>query len=427
MRSVFDPAMGEIPIASRKIHDAAALVLLAAFALSWPALATPQFWSDAFSQRDILGIDSIAYYTAVQNDISGVAYERRPLFGYIVPPLKWAYAVLFGLDGGDAAFAAFRTVGMLPPLMAYGLARLHLRIWPSLALALFCAATLVVMFHNLAFESYALTMAAGIAALIAAAAFYRWCPDPATERPVLAALLAISVTVAAGWIALTLLSVLLVFLIPAFAAPRRPWQASLWGGLVAGTAGMLFIVPSLLKPGVMNIEGAMAARNFVPANLLSIDAWANVLIADFIAALAYPGDVLSGSRFPGIINVEDWMPPVREQAMSNPWALLLGFLFLALMALSWKALRKGGRFGYLVLAIWLALGASIVFFVMWGPGEAMLFSGCVWPYQIALAVTGRAQINPRRGWIVDVALVLLAALMFTNNLGVLNETVGTYD
>ena len=57
----------------------------------------------------------------------------------------------------------------------------------------------------------------------------------------------------------------------------------------------------------------------------------------------------------------------------------------------------------------------------------MLFSGCVWPSQIALAITGRAQIGPRRGWIVDAALILLAALMFANNLGVLNETVGTYD
>ena len=427
MRSVLDPAVGEVPALSSKIHDMAALVLLAAFALIWPALATPQFWTNAFAQRDILGVDSIAYYTAVQNDISGVAFERRPLFGYLVPPLKWAYEILFGLDNGDAAFAAFRTVGVLPPLMTYGLARLQLNIWPSLALAVFCAATLVVMFHNLAFESYALTMAAGIGALSVATAFYRWCPDPVTERPILAALLAVAVTVAAGWIALTLLSVLLVFLIPAFAVARRPWQASLWGGLVTGGAGMLFLVPSLVKPGVVNIEGAMAARNLVSANLLSLDAWANVLIADFIAALAYPGDVLPGSRFPGIVNVEDWMPPVREQAMSNPWALLLSAMFLALMALSWSAVRKAGISCYLVLAMWLALGASIVFFVLWGPGEAMLFSGCVWPYQIALAITGRAQIGPRRGWIVDAALILLALLMFANNLGVLNETVGTYD
>jgi hypothetical protein len=427
MRSVFNPAVGEAPVLSRKTHDVAALVVLAAFALIWPALATPQFWTDAFSQRDILGIDSIAYYTAVQNHITGIAYERRPLFGYVLPPLRWVYEILFGLDKSDAAFAAFRTVGVLPPLVTYGLARLQLRIWPSLALALFCAATLVVMFHNLAFESYALTMAAGIAALIVVTAFYRWCPDPVTERPILAGLLAIAVTAVAGWIALTLLSVLLVFLIPALAVARRPWQGSLWGGLVAGGAGMLFLVPSLLRPGVMNIEGAMVARNFVSANLLSIDAWANVLIADFIAALAFPGDVLPGSRLPGIINVEDWMPPVREQAMANPWALLLGVLFLGLMALSWRAVRKAGISGYLVLAMWLALGVSIVFFVIWGPGEAMLFSGCVWPYQIALAIIGRAQIGPRRGWMVDVALIVLAALMFGNNLGVLNETVGTYD
>ena len=57
----------------------------------------------------------------------------------------------------------------------------------------------------------------------------------------------------------------------------------------------------------------------------------------------------------------------------------------------------------------------------------MLFSGCVLPFQMALAITGRAQIGPRRGWIADAALTLLAALMFANNLGVLNETVGTFD
>ena len=427
MRSAFDPAVGAAPAVSRKTHDVAALAALSAFALIWPALATPQFWADAFSQRDILGIDSIAYYTAVQNHITGIAFERRPLFGYVLPPVRWVYEILFGLDSGDATFAAFRTVGVLPPLMTYALARLQLRVWPSFALALFCATTLVVMFHNLAFESYALTMAAGIAALVLAMAFYRWCPDPVTQRPVLSALVAIAVTLIAGWIALTLLSVLLVFLIPAFAAARRRWQASIWGGLVAGITGMVFLVPSLLNPVVMNIEGAMAARNFVPANLLSVDAWANVLIADFVAALSYPGDVLPGSRLPGILNVEDWMPPVREQAMSNPWSLLLGVLFLALMALSWKAVRKGGTFGSLALAMWLAMAASIVFFVIWGPGEAMLFSGCVWPYQIALAITGRAQIGPRRGWMIDAALITLALLMFANNLGVLNETVGTYD
>ncbi len=229
MRSVLIPPWEKCRSLSRKIHDVAALVLLAAFALIWPALATPQFWTDAFAQRDILGVDSIAYYTAVQNHITGVAFERRPLFGYLIPPLKWAYEILFGLDKGNAAFAAFRTVGVLPPLMTYGLARLQLNIWPSLALAAFCAATLVVMFHNLAFESYALTMAAGIGALSVATAFYRWCPDPVTERPMLAALLAVAVTVTAGWIALTLLSVLLVFLIPAFAAARRPWQAKSMG------------------------------------------------------------------------------------------------------------------------------------------------------------------------------------------------------
>jgi len=427
MRSTFDPALVEAPVLSRKMYDVAILVLLAAFALIWPAFASPQFWTDAYAQRDILGIDSIAYYTALLNDINGMAYERRPLFGVVMPLLKSAYVTLFGMDSGEAASAAFRTVGVIPPLLVYGLARLQLNIWPSFALALFSAATLVVMFNHVAYDSYALTMAAGLAALIAATAFHRWCPAPVTQRPILAALLTIAVTAAAGWIALTLLSVLLLFLIPAFAAARRSWHASLWGGLVSGTAGILFIIPSLLKSWVTNVQGAMAVRYFLPQNLLSIDAWANVLIADFIAALAYPGDVLPGSRFPGITNVEDWMTPVREQAMSNPWALLLGVLFLGLMALSWKAVRKGGTFGYLVLAIWLALGASIVFFVIWSPGEAMLFSGCVWPYQIALAVTGRAQIGPRRGWMVDVALILLAALMFANNLGVLNETVGTYD
>jgi hypothetical protein len=235
------------------------------------------------------------------------------------------------------------------------------------------------------------------------------------------------VTLAAGWIALTLLSILLLFLIPPYASARRYWHASLWGGVAVAVTGLLFIIPSLLKPWVTNAQGAMAARYFLPQNLLSIDAWASVVIADFVAALAYPGDVLSGSRFPGIINVEDWMTPVREQAMSNPWALLLGVLFVGLMALSWKAVRQGGIFGHMVLAIWLALGASIVFFVIWSPGEAMLFSGCVWPYQIALAIIGRARIGPRMGWMVDVALIALAALMFANNLSVLNETASMYD
>jgi hypothetical protein len=427
MRSVLDPAIGDTPVRSLKTYDLAALALLAAFALIWPDFASPQFWTDANAQRDILGIDSNAYYTAVLNDMHGFAFERRPLFGLVMLPLRQMYVILFGLQGGDAVFAAFRTVGVIPPLMVYGLARLRLAIWPSLALALFSAATLVAMFHNLAYETYALTMIAGSAALMAAMAFYRWSPNPVTEHPLIAAPLAIAVTAVAGWFALTLLSVLLVFLIPALAAARRSWLASLWGGLVAGGAGMLFVVPSLLKPGVTQSQGAIAARYFVPANLLSIDAWANVLISDFIAALAYPGDVLSGSRFPGVTNVEDWMGPIREQAMSNPSAIVLGVLFLGLMGMSWKAVSKAGTWGHLVLAIWLALAACIVFFVIWGPGEAMLFAACVWPYQMVLAVAGRAQIGPRSGWMVDVALIGLAALMFANNLSVLNDTAGMFD
>jgi len=222
MRSALHPAMAEAPIVSNKLYDCAALALLAAFSLAWPVYASPQFWTNAFEQHDILGIDSIAYYTAVMNDISGMAYERRPLFGVVAASLKWGYVALFGLDSGEAASAAFRTMGLLPPLLAYLLARFHLSIGASFALALFCATSLVVMFNHVAYESYALTMATGIAALIAATAYYRWLPDPVARRPVLAALAAIIVTLASGWIAVTLLSVLLLFLIPPLPRPPIP-------------------------------------------------------------------------------------------------------------------------------------------------------------------------------------------------------------
>lgn len=427
MRSAFNPAMAEAPVASHRVYDCGALLLLAAFSLIWPAYVSPQFWTNAFTQHDILGVDSIAYYTSVMNDISGMAYERRPLFGFVAAVLKSAYVVLFGMESGDAASAVFRTMGLLPPLLTYGLARFHLSIGASFSLALFSATTLVVMFNHLAYDSYALTMATGIAALIAATAYYRWLPDPVARRPVLAAAAAIGVTLVSGWIAVTLLSVLLLFLLPPFAKAPRSWRTGVWGGLVCGVVGILYIIPSLTKPWVSGVQGAMASRYFLPQNLISIDAWANRLIADFLAGLAYPGDVLSGSRFIGITNVEDWMTPVREQALSNPWLLLLGGLFLGLMALSWKAVRKGGVLGHQVLAIWLALGASTVFFVIWSPGEAMLFSGCIWPFQIALAIIGRAQIGDRRSWMVDLALIGLAALMFFNNLDVLNQTAANYD
>jgi hypothetical protein len=427
MRSVPDPAPDKSRLQTRKTFDLAALVVLAAFALIWPSFVSPQFWADGNAQHDILGIDSSAYYNAVLNDMHGFAFERRPLFGLVMLPLKRMYVTWFGLQSGDAVFATFRTVGIIPPLLVYALARLHLRTGPSFALALFSAATLVAMFHNVAYETYSLTMSAGLTALITATALYRWSPDPVTQHPILAAVLAIVVTAVAGWVALTLTSMLLVFAIPAVAAARRAWLASLWAGFVAGAAGILFIVPSLLKPGVTQAQGAIAERYFVPANLLSVDAWANVLISDFIAALAYPGEVLSGSRFPGITNVEDWMGPLREQAMSNPWAILLGVMFLGLMGLSCKAVGKAVMSAYLVLAIWIALGACIVFFVIWGPGEAMLFAACVWPYQMALAAAGRAQIGPRRGLMVDIALIALAVLMFANNLNVLNETASMYD
>ena len=81
----------------------------------------------------------------------------------------------------------------------------------------------------------------------------------------------------------------------------------------------------------------------------------------------------------------------------------------------------------MLVAIWLALGATTTFFVMWDPGEAMLFSGCAWPYQMALVIAGRAQIDPRHGWMVDLALIGFAALMFFNNLHVLNATAGIYN
>ena len=48
-----------------------------------------------------------------------------------------------------------------------------------------------------------------------------------------------------------------------------------------------------------------------------------------------------------------------------------------------------------------------------------------WRSKIAFSAglsPAKAAIHP-----VDAALILLAALMFANNLGVLNETVGTYD
>ena len=419
--------MAEAPIVSSKLYDCAALLLLAAFSLTWPAYASPQFWTNAFMQHDILGIDSIAYYTSVLNDISGMAYERRPLFGFIAASLKSAYVVLFGMESGDAAAAVFRTFGLLPPLLTYGLARFHLAIGASFALALFCSTSLVVMFNHVAYDSYGLTMAVGIAALIATTAYYRWLPDPVSRQPVIAAAVTIGVTLIAGWIAVSLLSIVLLFLIPALAKLPRSWRTSVWGGLVCGAIGIGFIIPSLLKPWVNDVQGAMASRYFVPHNLISIDAWANRLVADCVAALAYPGDVLSGSRFPGIANVEDWMAPVRAQALSNPWVLLLGGFFLGLMAMSWKAVRQAGEFGHRILAIWLALALSTVFFVIWSPGEAMLFSGCMWPFQIALAIVGRAQVGPRRGWIVDLALIVFAALMFFNNLDVLNQTAGNYD
>ena len=427
MRSAFDPAMEDAPPLSLKLYDSAALVLLAAFALIWPSFATPEFWTNAFAQHDILGIDSIAYYTAVMNDIAGMAYERRPLFGVVMPLLKSAYVILFGLENNEAATAAFRTIGVIPPLLVYGLARFQLSTGPSLALALFSAATMVVMFNHIAYDSYALTMAAGIAALIAVTVYYRWSPDPVGRHPIVAGAVAIAVTLASGWIALTLLSVLLLFLIPAFVAARRSWQVSLWAGLVCGITAVLFIVPSLMKPWVSGVQGAMAARYFLPQNLLAIDAWENVVTADFIASLTYPGTVLSGSRYAGVTNVEDWMGPVREQAISNPWALLVAGLFLGLMAMSWKAVWKAGTFGLLVLATWLALAASVGFFVIWSPGEAMLFAGCVWPFQIALAIIGRAQIGSRWGPILDWGLVGLAVLMFCSNLNVLNVTAGVYD
>jgi len=416
-----------IPAVSLKLQDWSALALLTAFALAWPAFAAPQFWTNAFAQHDILGVDSIAYFTAVMNDISAMAYERRPLFGVVMPPLKSAYVVLFGLEPDEAAAATFHTIGVLPPLLTYGLARFRLNPWPSFALALFSAASFVVMFNAIAYESYGLTIAVGIAALIAVTGYYRWLPAPVTQRPILAGLIAIAVTLVAGWIALTLFSVLLLFLIPPFAQVRRSWHASLWGGLVAGVTGVLFIIPSFLQPWVGSVQGAMAARYFLPQNLVSIDAWANVLTADFVAALAYPGTILSGSRTPGIPNVEDWMGPVRQQAMSNPAALVVAVLFAGLIAISLKAVRKAEPQAHLVLSMWLAFAASVVFFVIWSPGEAMLFSGCVWPFQIALAIVGRAQLSPRAGRIVDVVLVVLAAAMVASNLTVLNQTAGAFD
>lgn len=423
MRSISEAApVTENPIVSRNLQDWGALALLAAFALAWPAFASPQFWANPFSQHDILGVDSIAYFTAIMNDISAMAYERRPLFGMVMPPLKWAYVVLFGLEPDEAAAASFHTVGVLPPLLTYGLARFKLNPWPSFVLALFSAASLVVMFNAIAYDSYGLTIVVGVAALIAVTAYYRWLPDPVTRRPILGGLIAIAVTLAAGWIALTLLSVLLLFLIPPFVQVRRPWHASLWGGLVVGVTGILFLIPSFLKPWVSGVQGAMATRYFLPEHLISPEAWANVLTADFIAALAYPGATLSGSRYPGVTNVEDWMGPVRQQAIANPGALILAALFLGLMAMSWRAVSRSEPEASLVVSIWLALTASVGFFAVWSPGEAMLFSGCVWPYQIALAIIGRAQIGPRWGRFVDGALVVLALAMFASNLSVLNET-----
>ncbi len=427
MRSVLSPAVEEARDLSLRSYDFAALVLLAAFSLIWPSYASPQFWTDPNAQRDILGVNSIAYYTAIMNDINVIAFERRPLFGYVVWPLKWVYDVLFGLDDGDAALAAFRTVGMLPPLLVYSLARLRLPILPSFAIGGFSAGTLVVMFNHVAFDSYALTMVAGLAGLIIATIFYRLVADPVGQHPYLAGIGAIVVTAAAGWVGLTLLSLLLVFLIPAVAKAARPWQASIWAGVVAGGSGILYIVPSLITPGVSQVQGAMATRYLMPENLVSGEAWANRLTSDLIASFAYPGSALSGSRYPGIIDVENWMGPVREAAMSNLWAIALGVFALALMAMSWKAVLRHDTQAYVLLAIWLALAASVIFFVMWDTGEAMLFAGCVWPYQMALLIAGRAQIGPRPAWAVDFALLVCAALMFANNLGVLNATAGIYD
>ena len=324
-----------------KSYDLAALVLLAAFSLSWPAFATPQFWTDPNAQRDILGVNSIAYYTAIMNDINAIAFERRPLFGYLMWPLKWVYDVLFGLDDGDAALAAFRTVGAMPPLLVYVLARFHLRIVPSLVLGAFSATMLVVMFNHVAIDSYALTMAMGIAALIVATAFFRAVPDPIGKHPFLAGILTVVVTLAAGWVALTLLSVLLVFLLP-----RDGGGTQCPAGKRLGRSDRKRNGPALYRPLAAHTWESTRFRErwrraiSLPANLMSADAWLNVLISDFIAAFAYPGSALPGSRFPGVTNVEDWMGPVRAHAMSNSWAFLLGVSVLALMAMSWKAMGR---------------------------------------------------------------------------------------
>jgi hypothetical protein len=411
--------------ASLGVADVAAFLALFLLALLWPGYAAPHFWSDAQAHLDVLGADSLAYYNAVLNDVPAIAFERRPLFGLIVTPLKKTYEYLFGLSAPDAVYVTFRTFGVLAPPLTYLLARLHLAVLPSFALALFSATTMVVMFNSVVYESYGLTLAAGIAALIAATVFHRLFPQAATRNSLIAAAVAAFVSAAAGWVSLTLLSVLLAFILPPRAVSTA-WRASLWGGVVAGTALVLLFVPSLLKSGAAEAQGAIAARYFQPENLLSLDAWSNVLVADFLAALAYPGDVLVGSRYPDVISGDNWMGAIRDQALSAPLSWAVGALFLGLMLLSWKAVGKRDAFGLFVLALWGALTATLAFYVMWTPEEASLFAAAAWPYQMALAIAGRTQIGPERGRFADLLLLAMAIAVAISNFSVMTATADFY-
>jgi len=412
------------------LPDIAAIVVLCAFAWVWPRFAAPQFWSDALAHRDILGVDSEMYFNAVRDSVKFIAFERRPIFGVVLLALRYGFKTIFGMSDAAAAASAFHTVAISVPVLVYALGRLLMGTRASFVLALLAASTMTVMFHTVIYESYALTMAAGVLAAFVATATatvgYPW----VAAHPFAAGTIAVMTVTIAGWAAITLFSFLLPFaFIGLLALGLR--RGTLWSVAVALISGVLLVLPSLLIPESSEIQKSIAATYFDAARVFSGAAWTNVLVSNLIVAFLYPGHVLGGSNHPNSTGPEDWMSPIVADALSAPPAILVGLVFvaLALLSIGWlwsRRLRSGDARGGLILGIWGSLAASIAFFVMWVPTEAALFIGCVWPLIITLVIFGRAKMGGRSAIFADVFLLVLAVALFLANLDVLKATAAFY-
>lgn len=387
------------------------------------------FWTDPTLHSDIIGVDSEFYFSVVRDSAKTLTFERRPMFVIVLLSLRSVFKFGFGMSDAEAALAAFSVVGASVPIAVYAAARVFLPAPSSLIMSLLLMSSMVVTFHQLVYESYALTMAVGFAACAALGLAATRATASLQERPGISALLAVIVVTAAGWTAITMYSLLLPVL---FIAVRLYGirKGAFWSAVVTIGVAALFLAPSVLVAGTAESRNSLIDEYFSAARLLSGEAWRYVLVANFAAALLYPGKIMAGSHHPRALGPEDWMGVIYSQALDSPasWFAVAVLVIVALLSFQYVRWhdRMSAGVGAFTLGIWGVLLSSLTFFTMWAPGEAALFVGCTWPFFIMLVVIGRKSLQGRAGMTVDGILLVTAIVSFYHNTLTLNATALFY-